>query len=497
MSDIRVTYSGLIAFATSLTAVFTGLMFTLIITRTLTPEEFGTWSLILSLITYSLVIEPLISYWTTRDIARGEQVGKTSIIASGVSSIGGSFIFLIIAYILTQQTNVEQDIIFLSIILVPLGFIKNILHAINIGWKPQASSYGILVSEIIKVPLGLYFVYFLQMGILGVLITFVIAYIFNIFILIYFAKVKILNKFQKKFVKKWIKNSLFTLYLNGATIVIKLDILIFVLIIDSVEIVAIFTVAMIVSSLTAHAAAISSATYPKLLSGERGSYLQKNITRFVYFSVPLSLISIFFAKPALFALNPIYEVAIICVILLTIRTILTSTNNVLSGFIYGIDTVDKNINSGIKDYFKSSISRVTLIKFIFNLSYLIGLTIGLIVLKQNLINELDLIIFWSGIALITQIPYTVYLSLRVRKHFDVKLESKNILKYIFSGIISFFIPFLISENFLEYSNNVLEFIPRLLVFILLGIGIYLCITYLIDSRTKELMKSIIQELKKR
>jgi len=46
MSGIRVTYSGLVSFGINLISVVTGLVFTLIVTRKLSVEEFGTWGLI-------------------------------------------------------------------------------------------------------------------------------------------------------------------------------------------------------------------------------------------------------------------------------------------------------------------------------------------------------------------------------------------------------------------------------------------------------------------
>ena len=56
MSGIRVTYSGLISFVVGLASVFTGIIFVLIVTRQLTPEEFGTWNLIGGLIIYVIII---------------------------------------------------------------------------------------------------------------------------------------------------------------------------------------------------------------------------------------------------------------------------------------------------------------------------------------------------------------------------------------------------------------------------------------------------------
>ena len=76
MSSIRVTYSGLISFAVGIVTVVTGLVFTLIVTRQLSQDEFGTWGLIGGLISYALIIGPIVSYWSTREIARGENSGN-------------------------------------------------------------------------------------------------------------------------------------------------------------------------------------------------------------------------------------------------------------------------------------------------------------------------------------------------------------------------------------------------------------------------------------
>ena len=77
MTGIRVTYSGLISLAIRLFSIITGLVFTLIVTRQLTIEEFGTWGLISGIFIYALAVHPIVGYWATREIARGENSGKT------------------------------------------------------------------------------------------------------------------------------------------------------------------------------------------------------------------------------------------------------------------------------------------------------------------------------------------------------------------------------------------------------------------------------------
>ena len=84
MSNIRVTYSGLIQFVVGLIIIIAGFVSTLIVTRSLTVEEFGTWRLILGVIVYALAIQPMISFWSTREIARGVESGKTAIISNTI-----------------------------------------------------------------------------------------------------------------------------------------------------------------------------------------------------------------------------------------------------------------------------------------------------------------------------------------------------------------------------------------------------------------------------
>jgi hypothetical protein len=57
--------------------------------------------------------------------------------------------------------------------------------------------------------------------------------------------------------------------------------------------------------------------------------------------------------------------------------------------------------------------------------------------------------------------------------------------------------FFLSEEFLEYDIDVFQFVPNLLLFVGMGVGGYLLITYLIDFQTRNLFNSIIGEIIKR
>ena len=103
----------MISFIIGIISVFTGLIFTLIVTRQLSQEEFGTWALIGGLTTYALILRPLISFWTVREIARGEQSGKTALVSTNLIAIIGIMIYLAIVFLFGKQTDVDITILLL------------------------------------------------------------------------------------------------------------------------------------------------------------------------------------------------------------------------------------------------------------------------------------------------------------------------------------------------------------------------------------------------
>jgi len=495
LNGIRVTYSGLISFVVGITSVLTGIVFTLIVTRSLTPEEFGTWNLIGGLITYVIIVEPMISCWVTREIARGTESGKTAFVSSGLFSICGVVAYLIISYLLAQHVDADTNVLFFASTLIPVMFLNRTLTAINAGWKPQSISYGTLCFESAKIPAALIFVYFLHTGIYGAIISTVVAYVASIVVLVVFARNEIRTKIKKEFLKKWIRLSWLSIYPGISTVVFHLDVVIFSAITGSVIGLAFYSASMTISNVVANSSLIAQALYPKLLEGGNKKYLQENLLRFYYFAFPLAALAIVFAKPALFALKPIYDVAVPVVIFMTVRTFLYSLGGIYSQSLLGIEKVDINEQSKFKDFVKSKIFLVPTVVLVQYISYVLVLTIGLILLKPTGISNIELVIYWSIISLATQVPFTLYFYFLARKHFTLQLSPSSLLKYLSTSIGSFGMIYFLMSYFLNYKRSIFEFIPNLLTFAGIGIGCYLAITYLVDFRTKELFHAIIKEIK--
>ena len=486
----------MISVVVGLLTVITGLVFTIILTRTLDPVEFGTWGVITVLFLGVLNIEPIISYWATREVARGLESAKTAIFSSGIFSSMAVIIYLIIVHFVHSGTDTDFESIFLAAFLIPIIFLNRVLSGINLGWKPQAVSYGILVMGVTQIPMALIFVYFFDMGVMGIIISVAIANISSIIVLAISAREIIKKEFQIKFLKKWFRLSWLPFYPGIAGMVHAYDVVIFALLVGSVEGIGFWTAAVLLPNLISNSGLISTAVYAKLLQKGKMDNLQRNVTQIFFFAFPLSAIVIVFAEPGLFILNPIYQIAFPVVIIMTFQVVLNTLSTVFQSMLKGVETVDVDEKASFKQYIKSKLFLLPTLLLIQYSVYITLLVIMLWVAGSDY-DLIDLITYWAIIMLSTQIPITICHYIMVRKHLQITFEFSIILKYFAISLVVFSLIYYLTEQFLEYDSNVFVFIPAVLLFTMIGVFGYISITYLVDSRTKHLVSEIINELKER
>ncbi|QLH04008.1 hypothetical protein C5F49_00725 [Nitrosopumilus oxyclinae] len=495
MTDIRVTYSGLIAFGINLTSIVTGLVFTLIVTRSLSIDEFGTWGLINGIIIYAMIISPIITYWVTREVARGEKTAITAIFSSGALSIIGLIIYLLAAYFVGIQSDANVDVLLFAAVLIPLFFLEKSSVAINLGHKPQAASYGFLAFELTKIPSGLIFVYFLNFGVEGAILASAVAYIIKISVHVFFSRKILSSRIQIKYLKKWIKLFWLPVYRTLPAVFALSDVAIFSIMTGSVTGVAYYTSARTVGFLVNHVRSFNQGLYPKLLQSEKQEFIQENLIKLLYFAFPLIAFSFTFARPALFALNPIYEIAAPIVIVISIRAFLTTINKALYDTHLGMEKIDKDpklISS--RNYLKSKLMLFPTIDNIKQGVYIGVLILLLFILSFQTNSTIELVFYWVLVSLIVEIPITLYMIYLTKTTFTIKIDKISIMKYLLASIVVFGMMSMFIEEFLEYKISIYEFLPHLLSYGIVSMVGYLGITYLIDKRTKILVNAILNEV---
>lgn len=491
MTEIRVTYSGLIAFVIGIISVISGLVVTVVITRSLTSFEYGTWTLILNLIGYVIILEPIISYWSTREIARKTESGTTAVLSSGIFSCLGILIYLIILTVVVMQTDASFDIMFYAIILVPIIFINRTLTAINLGFKPHVASYGVLAYSLVQIPAIFLFLNYLELGVIGVIISSFSGYSISVLVLFIYGKERLYKNFNFKFIKKWFKLSWLTLYPVTFSSISLMDVTAFSIITGSVIGISYWGASMVIPIIIAQAASISYAIYPKILGGGKNDFVKDNFSLLFYFAIPLVAISIVFAEPALFTLNPIYVIAVPVVIITSFFVFFNMLNTTFYTALLGIEKVDIGEGSTFKDYLKSKLFHLPTVLLIQYSIYIVTLTISIVFAMTNEFSDIELVIIWSIVALLTHSPFTFYFYYLIKRDLSISLDYFRIIKFLLLSIFSFGISYILVENYLDYDVSLVYFIITIIGILLIGIGSYLTLTYVTDSKTRELFKSII------
>ena len=496
MNNIRVTYSGLFAFAIRLFSIVTGTIFTLIITRQLSPEEFGTWGVINGIMIYALIVNPIINYWVTREIARGENTGNTAMVSTGMFSIVGMIVYVIAAYVIGITSNAELEILLFATFLVPVIFVYNSLSAIILGFKPQVRSYGLFVFEITKIPLALIFIYYLEMDVKGAILATLLAYVVSAIVLAFFARNHLRTHFQKKYFVKWMRMFWLPTYRTLPSSLAMSDVTVFTIITGSVVGVAYYTAAKTIGMLVNHVRALSTGLYPKLLESEKQEFLQENLIKLFYFAFPLTAFSIIFSKPGLFILNPIYIVATTFVIFISLRMFLKTLNQVFFEAMTGLEKIDKNQHASFKEYTRSKLVWIPTFDLIRHGVYIGILAILLLFVTSGTDSILDLVLYWTIVGFIVEIPLTIYIIHITKKSFSLKVDKMSTMKYLLVSFVVFGTIGIIMEENLIYQESIFKFFPNLLMYVIVSIVGYFGITYFIDVKTKILFNAIWKEIRK-
>lgn len=495
MSNVRVTYSGFIAFIVSILSVLTGTIFVVMVTRKLSPDDLGLWTLIGSLTSYVLIVRPIISFWSTREIARGEKVEKTALATSGLFSTIGTTVYFGIAISISAYLGVELFVLLIASALIPLQFINDILASIALSKKPQTISYSLLVFESSKIPIGIFFVVFLQLEIVGVLLTIILATaIKQILFWIWLAQ-HIRGEIKLHYVKYWLKMSWLTMYGSGSRLIRSLDVLIYPLLTGSLIGLAYWAVSQTVAQISSYSERVNQGLYPKLLADGKKEFAEINFKRIMFVAIPLLATSIIFAKPALHVLNPLYIDGVYIAIILSFRSFIFLITDICFNIIGAYETVDINQNASFKQYLKSKLFVLPTINYISHGLYVTVLTLFLFSMNDFSSKEADIVTIWSLIYFIITLPMMIYGLNSISKKHKIQIPALGIAKFTGITVIVSGIIFFISEQTLVYVESIYEFLPQFIPLVILGGVMYFGIMYVIDKDTRKLYKSILREIK--
>jgi O-antigen/teichoic acid export membrane protein len=499
VSEIRVRYSGLILFVAQMISVGTGLAFTLLLMRYTTPQAFADWSLIYQFIGPYLFATTILPFWTTRFVARKNPgTVKTGIVANFVigAIAAGAYLLLFPLYFSKLNVNPEFfDIYLFGALLILSSHLIIMLESCLRSVRPQATGYGLLIQEAIKVAVAYSVLYLyvnrsvipianphiLYFGALaGLLISVFVQIGYYLYLLRDFLKEKI----QLSYLKEWIKGSSIFIYstIGGQITVLQY----YMIVIANHDSFAYYSAGAMFINVVGYAASLSFALYPKLLSEEcSDKHVTTIFSTMMMMAIPLATIAIVMSQSLLTVLNVAYINAWPVMIMMIVATILSLVGTFYSNFLTGTENFDITGKISLKLLVKSKIFKVL------TLSYLqAGIIVPSTFVALKFLPVTDPIRvaeYIAAISIIVAVVYLIVIYWLVYKYagkifINIKEVSKYLAVAVVTGVVLFLLP----------TTSTLTFT---LLKAFLGMGIYLGLLVLIDVQARILLRLIITEMK--
>ncbi|MDA4122305.1 MAG: hypothetical protein OK456_03890, partial [Thaumarchaeota archaeon] len=339
-SKISVRRTGLVVFSSRMFSVVTGLVFLLLMTRSLTTSEFGLWEVILDIVTFACYPAGLIVFWATRDIARGRLLGRTAIWMNLAFSAFGLCLYAVFSVLSAARVSASWETLSLAILLVPIGYWNQAANAVVSGHNPIVAGYSVISSEACKMAVAVPALLVLHSGISGVIISVIVANLAQAGTSTYLTRDADILPFDRaagmSWLSRWWLPSLTALpYVLGVA-----DTYIASLASGGTSLVGYYQAAFAVATISGYSFYLASALYPLLLRGGTDELTSATLDLTLLFGIPMAVGAAALAKPILFVLKPTYTLASTALTILAFSALVYSVSLIIDQNLMGRDKVD-------------------------------------------------------------------------------------------------------------------------------------------------------------
>ena len=132
-------------------------------------------------------------------------------------------------------------------------------------------------------------------------------------------------------------------------------------------------------------------------------------------------------------------------------------------------------------FLKSNLFKLPIYRYIKLGIYFIVLTAIFILNKDN-VSEIELVTLWVLASLIIEIPFLIFMWILLHRKTSINFPYIDGLKYLGATIAFMLVFWKTSEFIIVYHESIFDFLPTLLIQLIICIIIYFGIVYIIDKK---------------
>ncbi len=490
--EIRLQYSGFVIFAAKMLSVVTGIIFQLMIARSLLPmyeDEYDAWFNLNDVLAYFTVMSGVFSFWAMRFAAREKEGAiKTGISVTLTISLVATLLYLLLIPWIIPSLGVSDKFLpvyFLVSIQVIEVYSIGILEAGLQARIPQMIGYGLIVQQICKVILGYVLLVEYNQLLLGAVVTTMVAFAIQT---IYYFKLLVKELKQRirwEYAREWLKGSLVNMYnVVGSQIAAYIFIMLYTLGGEGAR--GRLGAAAIVVNVITYSSFLAYALYPKLLAERKREDITTSLKMVLMFAIPMTVGAMVLSDSYITILTDIYRDAAPVLVVLAIDALIATISGVFSSVLLGIESVDERAKISFKELAKSRL----FIAFSFPYVHAaITLPVAYYALTTYANNQpLQAALSVSIINSSARFIIFIFLYIIVRKMVKIDIPWMSTAKYVFASAVMATVLFIVPHP---------TRISTVLAVTVFGGCVYLALLMAIDQEARALPKTIWQEIRRK
>ncbi len=482
-SSVRPRKTGFIVFVSRIVSVFTGLLFLVFMTRWLSPSDFGLWEFIIDIIAFSAYPTGVITYWATREVARGKLVARTALVVNQVASLLGIVIYLAFVLFSYRALGSSTGPFLLAIALVPLSYWTQASAALVAGYDPAISGYSLFFSEPVKLLVAYPLLFTYRLGIYGVIMAIAASYLVQGAYTTYRLRPASLDKVNFSLGLSWLRDwqvpTLVTLYyLFGIA-----DTFAASLGQGGTSLAGYYQAAFQVATVVWYSSYLSVALYPLLLRSDSKRLPAEILDFSLLFAIPMAAETIALAPQVLYLLKPEYVASSQALILLSCSAVVLVVSWVMDQSLTGRERADLAQAERGKSILRSDLLFVPAVNMLFSAAYAAIIFFVGFLGSRGQVPVPQLATYWAAAQLAAWSVLALVKVARLRTK-TAFVFPRSALAYLGCGILMAVVVHYAGLVFLSTGLDALEYGLRLVILILLGAFAYFGILVSFNRRIR-------------
>lgn len=486
-ASVRLKYATLINFFSRLLSNFTSLVFVVFVTRRLSLEEFGTWTMIFKYISYVAPFAVIFTYWLPRTISRGYNTAKTGLALAVTLGSTALIIYIGIAYGASIFFTQPLLPLLLASVIVFQEYLGKCLRSISMAHAPQHVGISRLILRTVQAISGLFLVVLYRWRLYGAVLSVIVGRTCSLILLLTTNyKVIVKSKTSFKVFKNWIKRSWLPLYGSFVTMLFGLDVIVVRSFSESNQPIAYYGVAASLLGLMLSSTQVMPALYARLLAKRDLRDIIEAFWIAYMLNVPMVIGVLVYTEPILAVYNIKYVVASWAVRVFAFAALMRLYTLMLNTVLSGLEFRDfRNEDINLKE---TVLFKTPSINLIVTLIYLVFLAIASYIFRHT--SEI-VVLAWGIIYCGRFLSLTILYNRLLRREFSIKLPYSLFLKFILKfGIASLGIIFIRFVFPVEPQISIFPLLKELGPAIVISATLYFGILYVIDIKFRSVVKAI-------